>query len=322
VTTRTLRAEVRVPLLKLFYSDGFDFPLPEGHRFPLQKYSLLRRAIEQADLRHQVQLLVPAPADDRQLLRVHTARYLERVLAGTLDTAEIRRIGLPWSPQLVERSRRSVGGTIAACRAALADGVSMNLAGGTHHAHAGYGAGFCVFNDVAVAARELQAGGTGPILVIDCDVHQGDGTAEIFAGDPSVLTFSIHGERNFPFRKAASDLDIGLPDGTGDADYLAALAPALGQLFEDFHPALALYLAGADPYQDDRLGRMQLTKAGLAARDALVLDACRERTVPLAIVLAGGYPRQIADAVEIHLQTVRLALDSLSRFGPQAAARS
>ena len=311
----TRRADGNMPLLKLFSSDGFDFPLPAGHRFPLQKYRRLRHAIEQDELCDRVRLLVPSPAEDRQLLRVHTESYLERVLAGTLEAAEIRRIGLPWSPQLVERSRRSVGGTIAACRAALIDGVSMNLAGGTHHAHAGYGAGFCVFNDVAVAARELQAGSTGPILVIDCDVHQGDGTAQIFAGDPSVFTFSIHGERNFPFRKANSDLDIGLPDGTGDAEYLAVLAPALGQLFGDFHPDLALYLAGADPYLDDRLGRMKLTKAGLAARDTLVLDACRERQVPLAIVLAGGYPRQITDVVEIHLQTVRLAADSLDRFG-------
>jgi acetoin utilization deacetylase AcuC-like enzyme len=301
--------------LTLFFTDTFAFPLPEGHRFPLHKYRLLRQAIERADIAARVQLEIPAPANDEQLLRVHSPEYLEKVKAGSLNPAEIRRIGLPWSAELVERSRRSVGGTIGACRAALATGLAMSLAGGTHHAHAAFGSGFCVFNDVAVAVREIQASALAErILIVDCDVHQGDGTAEIFAGDPSVITFSIHGERNFPFRKAASDLDLGLPDGTGDEDYMAALASTLEALFISTTPDLAIYLAGADPFQDDLLGRMNLSKAGLAARDALVLSACSARSIPLAITLAGGYARQILDVVEIHLQTVRLALESFEKL--------
>jgi acetoin utilization deacetylase AcuC-like enzyme len=299
------------PLLPLFFSDTFEFPLPEGHRFPLHKYRLLRLAVEQSDIIKRVQLEIPPAADDEQLLRVHTAAYLEKVKAGVLDPADTRRIGLPWSAELVERSRRSVGGTISACRAALETGLAMNLAGGTHHAHAGFGSGFCVFNDVAVAVREIQANGLAErILIIDCDVHQGDGTAEIFADDKTVTTFSIHGERNFPFRKSVSDLDLGLPDGTGDDDYLAALGSALKALFTPEAPELAVYLAGADPFMDDRLGRMNLSKTGLAERDALVLSACSARNVPLAITLGGGYARQIADAVDLHLQTVRIALKS------------
>jgi acetoin utilization deacetylase AcuC-like enzyme len=300
--------------LTLFYSDTFAFPLPDGHRFPLQKYSLLRQAIRQSDLNARVRMCSSPRASDEQLLRVHHPEYIDQVLSGTLAPDALRRIGFPWSPELVERSRRSVGGTIAACQAALETGLAMNLAGGTHHAHSCFGSGFCLFNDVAVAAREVQIhAGIRQILIVDCDVHQGDGTADIFSGDPTVFTFSIHGERNFPFRKSASDLDIGLPDGIGDEAYLAELHSAIDSIFERLCPDLVFYLAGADPFQDDTLGRMKLTKAGLSKRDELVLTACRERGIPLAITLSGGYARRIEDAVAIHFETVRLAVNALGR---------
>jgi len=302
------------PRLSLFYSDVFAFPLPDGHRFPLRKYTLLREAVEHSDLRERVRLSVPPPATDLQLLRVHGAEYVDRVKDGTLDPGDLRRIGLPWSQELVERSRRSVGGTLSACRSALQTGLAMNLAGGTHHAHASYGSGYCVFNDAAVAVRDIQASSPAArVLIVDCDVHQGDGTAEIFSGDPRVTTFSIHGARNFPFRKSISDLDLALPDGVGDEAYLGELAVALEKLFAGAVPELVLYIAGADPFQDDALGRMKLTKSGLAKRDAMVLSACRRLDIPLAITLGGGYARRIEDAVDIHLNTVRLACDSFDR---------
>ncbi|RMD74056.1 MAG: histone deacetylase, partial [Chloroflexi bacterium] len=243
------------------------------------------------------------------LVRVHTPAYIERVMTGRLTDTEIRRIGFPWSPQMVERSRRSAGATIAACRVALQEGVGVNLAGGTHHAFADAGAGYCVFNDAAVAARAMQAEGrVRRIAIIDCDVHQGDGTAVIFANDPTVFTFSIHGAHNFPFRKQQSDLDIALPDATGDATYLDALEWGLRQTFATAKPDLVIYLAGADPYYDDRLGRLSLTKAGLAERDRLVFGYCRSAGVPVAVTMAGGYARQINDTVDIHAHTVAAAL--------------
>lgn len=283
-------------------------PLPEGHRFPMRKYALLRERVQAAGWVPRHVLVEPEAASDTELLRAHDPRYVQRVRNGELDAAEIRRIGFPWSQEMVERSRRSAGATIAACRSALEDGCGVNLAGGTHHAHRAYGAGYCVFNDSAVAARAMQAEGrVRRVAVIDCDVHQGDGTAAILAHDDSVFTFSIHGARNFPFRKEAGDLDIELPDGTGDDAYLATLEQALHQLFERFAADLAIYLAGADPYRDDRLGRLALTKEGLLARDRLVLKTCRRAGLPVAITMAGGYARRIEDTVDIHFGTVRLA---------------
>lgn len=209
---------------------------------------------------------------------------------------------------MVERSRRSAGATIAACRVALQEGCAVNLAGGTHHAHAGHGEGFCVFNDAAVAARVLQAEErVRRVAIIDCDVHQGNGTARICADDARTFTFSIHASRNYPFTKATSDLDIELPDGTDDATYLQQLASALERVFVRAQPELVIYLAGADPYRDDRLGRLALTFNGLARRDAMVLEACRRRRVPVAITMAGGYARQIEDTVRIHWRTVLTA---------------
>lgn len=297
--------------MKIYYSDIFSFPLPPEHRFPLMKYSLLRDRILKNGTVHPEDLIVPEPASDTQLLRVHSPEYIHRVVNGTLDPREIRRIGLPWSPALVQRSRYSVGGTIAAARAAHENGIGFNLAGGTHHAHRDWGSGFCVFNDVAVAARELQDWGTiENILVLDCDVHQGDGTAAIFAGDDSVFTFSIHGERNFPFRKSASDLDIGLPDGADDETYLVNLDDALSIVFDGTHAFdFAFYLAGADPYQRDTFGRLALTKPGLQERDRMVFDRCLDHRLPVAVVLAGGYASDLMDITDIHINTIHLALN-------------
>lgn len=293
--------------MKAFYSDHFAFPLPAGHRFPDAKYTLLRQGVA-ADPALSQQLYEAPAASDGELLRVHTPAYLARVVHGQLSPAEVRRLGLPWSPELIERSRRSTGATIAACRAALAEGIAVNLAGGTHHAFADRGEGFCVFNDSAVAARALQAEGRARrVLIIDCDVHQGNGTAAIFADDPTVFTFSIHGANNYPFEKEVSDLDIELPDGAGDDVYLGALADGLAWALERARADFAIYLAGADPFVGDRLGRLALSKEGLAARDRLVFERCRAAGLPIAITMAGGYARDIEDTVAIHLQTARLA---------------
>ena len=250
----------------------------------------------------------PPRATTADLLRVHTAGYVTRFTEGLLDDAEIRRIGFPWSGGLVERSYRAVGGTVAATRAALERGVAMNLAGGTHHAFPDHGEGFCVFNDVAVAIRALQADGSvRRAAVVDLDVHQGNGTHAIFSGDADVFTFSMHGERNYPFHKVAGSLDIELPDGTGDADYIDALAGALPGVIAASAPDLVIYLAGADPHEHDRLGRLALTHDGLARRDALVLQSCRDVGTPVAITIAGGYGRDIHETVRAHANTVRIA---------------
>lgn len=274
----------------------------------MEKYALLRERVLNEGIITSDQLHIPEPASVAELSRAHAPAYIERVLNGQLTSAELRRIGFPWSPQMVERSRRSVGATIAACRVALSEGVGVNLAGGTHHAFSDAGAGYCVFNDTAVAARAMQAEGRARrIAIIDCDVHQGDGTAAILAGDETIFTFSIHGANNFPFRKQQSDLDIALPDATSDTAYLDAVEWGVRQVFASAHPDLVIYLAGADPYYDDRLGRLSLTKAGLAERDRLVFTFCRAAEVPIAITMAGGYARQIVDTVDIHAHTVAMA---------------
>jgi acetoin utilization deacetylase AcuC-like enzyme len=291
--------------VKAFYCDHFVLPLPPEHRFPMEKYSRLRERVVAAGVVPAAELVIPHAATDEEILRVHDPEYLRRVAAGELDRAEMRRIGFPWSPEMVERSRRSAGGTIEACRAALADGVAVNLAGGTHHAFRDHGEGYCVFNDAAIAARSLQSEGrVERVVVIDCDVHQGNGTAAIFAGDRSVFTLSIHGRNNFPFHKEVSDLDVELPDGVGDGEYLAALAPALATALEEARADLAIYVSGADPHERDRLGRLRLTREGLRERDRLVFAACAARRLPVAVVMAGGYNQDVAETVEIHLQTV------------------
>jgi len=297
--------------MRAYYSDHFVLPLPEGHRFPVAKYAMLRQRLiqETPALR-----LSPAPsADDAELARAHTTAYVDAVARGTLGPDALREIGFPWSPQMLERSRRSVGATVQAVRSALLEGVSVSLAGGTHHAFADHGSGFCVFNDVAVAIRSAQATPSTrgrPALtaaVIDLDVHQGNGTASIFEDDRSVFTLSLHGEKNFPFRKHASDLDVGLPDGCGDADYLCALDGALARLGADCAPDLVVYLAGADPHEGDRLGRLKLSYAGLQARDQRVMQWCWQRGIPMAMVMAGGYGAEIETTVQVHVNSCRLA---------------
>jgi len=294
--------------VKVFHCDQFTYPLPPGHRFPAQKYALLRAQVAES-LMPPVALRVPDAASDEQLLRAHDGEYLAQVAGGTLSEREVRRIGLPWSPELVERSRRSVGGTVEACRAALTDGIAVSLSGGTHHAFADHGEGFCIFNDCAVAARTMQAEErVRRVVIIDCDVHQGNGTAAILADDPTIFTFSIHGAKNFPFHKERSDLDVELADGADDATYLAALTAGMDAALAVARADLAIYLAGADPFVGDALGRLALSKAGLADRDRLVLDRCHRAGLPVAVVMAGGYARQIQDTVDIHLETVRICI--------------
>ncbi|RZI41289.1 histone deacetylase [Herbaspirillum sp. HC18] len=292
--------------MKAFYSDHFVLPLPEGHRFPMQKYRLVREGVVRSLPDIEVH---EAPfTTDGVLALAHHPAYIERVSTGALTTAEQKAIGFPWSPQMVERSRRSAGATIAACRAALESGIAVNLAGGTHHAHADRGEGFCVFNDSAVAARLMQAERrVKRVAVVDLDVHQGNGTASILAGDDSVFTLSLHAQGNYPFAKECSDLDVPLPDGAGDGAYLDALQGALAEMSSRFSADLIIYLAGADPHEGDRLGRLKLTMAGLAARDRMVLDHARAGGVPVAVTMAGGYGKNIQDTIAVHVQTVAIA---------------
>jgi acetoin utilization deacetylase AcuC-like enzyme len=295
--------------MKCFYCDDFVLPLPPGHRFPMRKYALLRERLLTEQVISPEDMCVPPAASDVQILRCHDADYLARVVSGALTDKEIRRIGFPWSPFMVERCRRSAGATIAAARAALnGDGLAANLAGGTHHACRDHGEGFCVFNDAAIAARAMQAEGLAQrVVIIDCDVHQGNGTADILNGDPTILTFSIHGEKNFPFRKVAGTLDIGLPDGTTDTDYLEMVDEGTRRAIQAANADLAIYVSGADPFVGDRLGKLSISKAGLQARDQLVLDLCAAAGLPVAIAMGGGYADNVHDIVDIHFNTVRIA---------------
>lgn len=287
--------------MRLFYADHFVLPLPEGHRFPMAKYARLR---ERASTLPGVRLEVPPAASLEDLTRAHDPLYVERVLQGALDVREVRRIGFPWSEAMVERSRRSVGGTLAAARSALVEGVAGNLAGGTHHAGVASGEGYCVFNDVAVTARVLlDEGRVSRVAVIDADVHQGNGTAEILGEDARAFTFSVHGARNFPFRKVPGSLDIALDDGAGDDEYLAALERGLEEGVRRFRPDLVLYLAGADPYEGDALGKLSVTKAGLRERDRRVFATCSALSLPVAVCMGGGYAPVIDDVVDIHFAT-------------------
>lgn len=274
------------------------------------KYAALRQRLSGHP---DIDLVVPEAATDRQLARVHTPGYLSAALSGSLGPDAVRRMGFPWSPELVERSRRSVGGTIAAARAAMSDGWAVNLAGGTHHAFPGHGEGFCVFNDVAVAVRELQiSGGCTRVAVLDLDVHQGNGTAAVFGGDPNVFTLSVHGDSNYPFRKEVSDLDIALADGTEDAAFLEAVNLGLRVALQS-GPQLAFFVAGVDPYQGDALGRLGVSAAGMAERDRCVYDLCERAGVPVATVMAGGYAPDVDTIADLHASTVREAARRWSR---------
>jgi acetoin utilization deacetylase AcuC-like enzyme len=294
--------------MKAFYSDTFVLPLPPEHRFPMAKYRLLRDRVLQEGIVAPENLIAAEPATEEQLLLAHDADYIDKVMNGRLSAKEQRRLGFLWSPELARRSVRTVGATIGACRAALNEGIAVNLAGGTHHAYRDHGEGYCVFNDSAVAARTMQSEGrVRRVVILDCDVHQGNGTAAILAGDSTVFTFSIHGAKNFPFHKERSDLDLELPDGTTDDLYLAMVEEGVRRAIAQSNADIAIYLAGADPYRKDRLGRMAISLSGLAQRDNLVLGLCREAGLPVAITMAGGYAEDVEEIVAIHLQTVRTA---------------
>lgn len=307
--------------MRAFYADQFVLPLPDGHRFPMAKYQMLRDALR-AEL-PQVEMLQAPAATDGELALVHDPAYVDAIMDGSVDARVMREIGFPWSAAMGARARRSVGGTVQAARSALTDGISANLAGGTHHAYAAKGGGFCVFNDMAVAARVLQAEwsrqaprGSSPlkVAVIDLDVHQGNGTASIFSGDPSVFTVSLHGDKNFPFRKEASDLDVALPDGCGDVEYMEALEQALLELDARFTPGFVFFLAGADPLANDRLGRLHLSSDGLMARDRRVFDWCFSNRLPVAFAMGGGYGRDLAETVRAQVNTYRVAVEYQDRW--------
>lgn len=307
--------------MKLFYAATSLQTLPAGHRFPMGKYEILRQRLA-AEL-PQLELQLADPASDGELALVHTPAYVQAVVKGELSASAQREIGFPWSEGMVERARRSVGATVSAARLAMQQGIAANLAGGTHHAYADKGSGFCVFNDVAVAARLLQteAARTGKqalqVAVIDLDVHQGNGTARIFRQDPSVFTLSMHGAKNFPFRKEESDLDIDLPDGCSDGLYVSQLQDALAQLEARCSPDVVFYLAGADPHEGDRLGRLKLSFEGLMERDRMVFEWAWRKRVPLAMAMAGGYGREIADTVQVQINTFSQALSAWERWQNQ-----
>lgn len=297
--------------VKIFYATPNAQQLPTGHRFPMGKYELLRARLT-SEL-PAIDLQLSEPASDGELALVHDPHYVNAIEKGTLSPQAQREIGFPWSEGMVVRARRSCGATIQAARTAFSEGVSGNLAGGTHHAYRDKGGGFCVFNDAAVTSRLMQAEWLRQharplqVAIIDLDVHQGNGTASIFAQDPSVFTLSLHGEKNFPFRKEDSDLDVALPDGCRDDTYLEALEQALISLEQRFEPGLVIYLAGADPFEGDRLGRLKLTYDGLEARDRRVFDWAFQRRVPLAFAMAGGYGVRIEETVQVQLNTFRVA---------------
>ncbi len=297
--------------MAIYSTDHYVLPLPEWHRFPMAKYRRLRERIVEAGLVSKTDLCVPPAATNEEILRVHQPDYLDRVLSGRLLEVEARALGFPWSEALVERSRRSSGATISAARDAVrGERIGINLAGGTHHAAPDRCAGYCVFNDAGLAARAMQAEGlVDRVIVIDCDVHQGDGTALIFADDPSVFTYSIHGAKNYPLQKPPSDLDVPLPDKTDDNGYLQALGPSLNIALDRAEADLAIYIAGADPFHEDQFGRMALSKEGLAARDRLVFNALRAAGLPAVVCMAGGYAKDLEAIVDIHFRTVQLALE-------------
>ena len=295
--------------MRVFYTPRYYADIGEGHVFPIRKFELIRERLLAEGTLHPSELHEPEAAHLDDVLLVHTHDYVSRLCNGNLTPKEIRRLGLPWSESLVRRSFYATGGTIAAAHAALADGYASNLAGGTHHSFADRGEGFCVLNDVAVAIRSLHARNLlRRAAIVDCDVHQGNGTATIFAADDDTFTFSIHGANNYPLFKAQSSLDVELPDGTSDDEYLTTLATHLPSVFQ-IDPEIVFYLAGADPYARDKLGRLAVSIEGLRERDAFVLRECYEREVPVVTVMSGGYGKDINDTIEIHCNTIRTVKD-------------
>jgi acetoin utilization deacetylase AcuC-like enzyme len=292
--------------MQVFYTPRYYADIGSGHVFPIRKFELVRDKLIAEGTLQPAELFEPTPAAVDDVLLVHTSDYVWRLCSGQLTVKEIRRLGLPWSESLVRRSFYAVGGTLAATQAALKNGYSSNLAGGTHHAFADRGEGFCVLNDVAIAIRAMRARQLiQRAAIVDCDVHQGNGTATIFAGDDDTFTFSLHGANNYPLFKAQSSLDVELPDRTRDAEYLETLAHHLPAVFAS-DPQIVFYLAGADPYKGDKLGRLALSIDGLRNRDAYVLRECFEREIPVVTVMSGGYGKDINDTIEIHCNTIRV----------------
>lgn len=296
---------------KLIYEHRYDLHLG-AHVFPSQKYRLVEEALMRGGIADANDIISPKEASDEDILRVHSREYVHKLKTGSLSYLEILRMEVPYSKELVEACWLAAGGSIEAGRRALTDGCAFNIGGGFHHAYPDHGEGFCVIHDVAVAIRRLQFDGAiETAMVLDTDVHQGNGTAAIFGGDGTVFTFSIHQENNYPYPKPPSNIDVDLPDGVGDADYLAILEKNLMRAFEEFQPNLIFYIAGADPYREDQLGGLSLTMEGLRKRDDLVLDHTRRRGAPVAVTLAGGYARRVADTVQIHVNTVLAARDAM-----------
>jgi acetoin utilization deacetylase AcuC-like enzyme len=301
--------------LKLIYDDRYDLNLG-AHVFPSQKYRLVYERLLKDGIAMSEDFLKPAPASDEDILRVHSQDYVYKLKTGSLTRAEVMRMEVPYSEELIEACWLAAGGSILAARRALEDGFSANIGGGFHHAYPDHGEGFCVIHDVAVAIRKTQADGAiERAMVVDTDVHQGNGTAAIFGGDETVFTLSIHQEHNYPYPKPPSTVDVNLPDGIGDADYLAILEKYLHRSFDEFSPQLLFYVAGADPYREDQLGGLALTMDGLARRDALVMDYAQRNQVPTAITLAGGYARKVEDTVGIHVNTIKAAIQAAQRQG-------
>lgn len=294
--------------MRVSYSPGYVAEIPENHIFPMKKFSGLHSYLTNRGIIHQNEVVKPSLVDFSNLITAHTERYAKAVWTGELDKKEIRRMGLPWSKSLAIRSRLAVQGTINAGLMALQDGLAGNLAGGTHHSMPDHGEGFCVYNDVAVAIKVLQQSmWVNNVLVVDCDVHQGNGTAYIFRDDPSVFTFSIHGEKNYPFNKPPSDLDIGLPDKTGDKVYHNALISALHDIESLFKPDLVFYLGGIDPLETDHFGRLSLSLAGLRERDRIVIEYFTQKESPLVLLLSGGYAPTLEETVIAHAQMYEVA---------------
>jgi acetoin utilization deacetylase AcuC-like enzyme len=301
--------------IKLIYDDCYDLNLG-AHVFPSHKYRLVHERLLQEGIATPVDFLKPTPASDEDILRVHSQDYVHKLKTGSLTRAEVMRMEVPYSTELIEACWLAAGGSILAGRRAVEDGFSANVGGGFHHAYPDHGEGFCVIHDVAVAIRKMQADGAiERAMVVDTDVHQGNGTAAIFGGDETVFTMSIHQEHNYPYPKPPSTVDVNLPDGIGDADYLAILEKYLHRSFEEFSPQLLFYVAGADPYREDQLGGLALTMDGLACRDALVMGYAQRNQVPTAVTLAGGYARKLEDTVSIHVNTIKAAIQAAERLG-------
>jgi len=308
--------------LKLVYNDRYDLNLG-AHVFPSQKYRLVYERLLQDGIATPEDFLKPTPADDEDILRVHSQDYVYKLKSGSLTRAEVMRMEVPYSTELMEACWLAAGGSILAAQRALEDGFSANIGGGFHHAYPDHGEGFCVIHDVAVAIRRMQADGAiERAIVVDADVHQGNGTAAIFGGDETVFTMSIHQEHNYPYPKPPSTVDVNLPDGIGDADYLAILEKYLHRSFEEFSPQLLFYVAGADPYREDQLGGLALTMEGLARRDALVMGYAQRNQVPTAVTLAGGYAPKVEDTVTIHVNTIKAAIEAAQRHSGRAVSPS